>query len=72
MKNLTSCKLLLLFLLALGANMLTGCANQYGNRHTASVVDFLYPDSKDPQVQPGIPVLNLALASRHRLRTQCL
>ena len=41
--------------------LITGCVT-HSERHTAaSVVDFLYPDVKDPVVTPGIPVLKLPL-----------
>jgi rhombotail lipoprotein len=38
-----------------------GCATNQARHNSASVVDFLYPDTKDPVVVPGIPVLTLPL-----------
>lgn len=50
-----------LALLALAAAFLAGCASQ-NTRHTAvSVVDYLYPNTKDPIVTPGVPLLTLPL-----------
>ncbi len=40
--------------------MLIGCAAGQ-TRNATSVVDYLYPDTKDPVVEPGIPVLTLPL-----------
>ncbi len=39
----------------------SGCATQRERRNSASIVDFLYPDTKDPIATPGIPVLKLPL-----------
>ena len=39
----------------------TGCATGRQRHNAASVVDFLYPNTKDPVVTPGIPVLTLPL-----------
>jgi rhombotail lipoprotein len=39
---------------------ISGCASD-STRHATSVVNFLYPNTKDPIVTPGIPVLNLPL-----------
>jgi rhombotail lipoprotein len=51
----------LIVLMAVLAMSMAGCVS-HTERHTAaSVVDFLYPDVKDPVVAPGIPVLNLPL-----------
>jgi rhombotail lipoprotein len=38
-----------------------GCATVRERHNAASVVDFLYPDIRDPVVTPGIPVLTLPL-----------
>jgi rhombotail lipoprotein len=40
---------------------LGGCATIHERHNAASVVDFLYPNTKDPVVAPGIPVLTLPL-----------
>jgi rhombotail lipoprotein len=40
---------------------LGGCATSRERHNAASVVDFLYPDTRDPVVTPGIPVLTLPL-----------
>ena len=40
---------------------LGGCATSRNRHNAASVVDFLYPDTKNPVVKPGIPVLTLPL-----------
>lgn len=50
-----------LFLL-LGLALLTavGCATTQ-SRQTTSIVDYLYPDAKEPVVEQGIPVLNLPM-----------
>lgn len=39
----------------------TGCETGRNLHNSASVVDFLYPDSKNPVVTPEIPVLRLPL-----------
>ncbi len=39
-------------------SMITGCATGQ-TRHATSVVDYLYPDTKEPVVTPTIPVLSL-------------
>lgn len=39
----------------------SGCATGRNAHNAASVVDFLYPDTKDPVVTPGIPVLSLPI-----------
>lgn len=39
----------------------TGCATGRERHNAVSVVDFLYPNTKDPIVTPGIPVLTLPL-----------
>ncbi len=41
--------------------MVEGCETSRTRHNTASVVDFLYPDTKNPVVTPGIPVLTLPL-----------
>lgn len=48
--------------LLLGLALLTagGCATTQ-SRQTTSLVDYLYPDAKEPVVEQGIPVLNLPL-----------
>ncbi len=52
---------LLFTLAAICSVLLAGCVS-HNERHTAaSVVDFLYPDVKDPVLTPGIPVLKLPL-----------
>lgn len=38
-----------------------GCATGRERHNAASVVDFLYPNTKDPVVTPGTPVLTLPL-----------
>lgn len=38
-----------------------GCATSRSRHNAASVVDFLYPDTKNPVVKPGVPVLTLPL-----------
>ncbi len=38
----------------------TGCATTQ-SRQTTSIVDFLYPDAKEPVADQGIPVLNLPM-----------
>jgi rhombotail lipoprotein len=40
---------------------LSGCATTREKHNAASVVDFLFPDTKEPVVTPGIPVLKLPL-----------
>jgi len=40
---------------------IVGCATNTNRHNAASVVDFLYPDSKSPVVTPGIPLLTLPL-----------
>lgn len=40
---------------------LGGCATGRERHHAASVVDFLYPDTKNPVVKPGVPVLALPI-----------
>jgi rhombotail lipoprotein len=41
--------------------VLSGCASNYGRHNATSIVDYLYPDAKDPVVTPGIPTLTLPL-----------
>lgn len=56
----TFSKLVTLSLLALVTTfMLGGCAGT--TKNATSVVDFLFPDTKDPIAQPGVPVLTLPL-----------
>lgn len=43
------------------ALLLTGCAAGTKTRYATSVVDYLYPNSKDPVVKPSIPVLSLPM-----------
>jgi rhombotail lipoprotein len=38
---------------------LFGCATTRTTHHATGVVDYLYPNTKDPVVTPGIPVLTL-------------
>jgi rhombotail lipoprotein len=42
------------------AALLSGCASGT-TKHATSVVDYLFPKTKDPVVTPGIPVLSLPL-----------
>jgi len=42
------------------ATLIAGCA-MGTTKHATSVVDYLFPDTKDPVVTPGIPVLTLPL-----------
>ena len=51
------CLVMLGFILALTA----GCAGVRGRQTTTSVVDYLYPDAKDPVAEQGIPVLTLPM-----------
>lgn len=53
----------LILLIALVSTVLAvgGCATIRERHNAASVVDFLYPDAKDPVITPGIPVLTLPL-----------
>lgn len=48
---------LLLGIALLGAG---GCTTTQ-SRQTTSIVDYLYPDAKEPVVEQGIPVLNLPM-----------
>jgi rhombotail lipoprotein len=41
--------------------LISGCVAVGSTKHATSAVDFLYPDTKNPVVAPGIPVLNLPL-----------
>ena len=41
--------------------LIGGCVAVGSTRHATSAVEFLYPDTKDPIVKPGTPVLNLPL-----------
>lgn len=50
--------LLMLVCLAL---MIGGCVTSRERHHSSSVVDFLYPNTKNPVIQPGIPTLTLPL-----------
>lgn len=43
------------------ATSISGCVAIGSTRHATSVVEFLYPRTKDPIVRPGIPELNLPL-----------
>jgi rhombotail lipoprotein len=61
MKNTFKSNLVSLFIATICAFLITGCATQRERHNSASVVDFLYPDTKDPVVTPGIPVLKLPL-----------
>lgn len=42
-------------------SLIGGCVSVGSTKHATSVVEFLYPDIKEPVVKPGIPVLNLPL-----------
>lgn len=44
----------------LAAVLIAGCATG-GTHNATSVVDYLYPNTKDPVVSPGVPVLALPL-----------
>jgi rhombotail lipoprotein len=61
--NLLSQARILRLALASAALLLTlaACMAIHERHNSASVVDFLYPDTKDPVVSPGIPVLALPL-----------
>jgi len=39
----------------------SGCAGVRGRQTTTSVVDYLYPDARDPVAEQGIPVLTLPM-----------
>ena len=41
--------------------VISGCSGVRGRQTTTSVVDYLYPDARDPVAQQGIPVLNLPM-----------
>ncbi len=43
------------------AAVLIGCATPQGDRRATSVVDFLYPNEKEPVAEQGIPVLKLPM-----------
>lgn len=43
------------------ALLVAGCATNQARHNSTSVVDFLYPDTQDPIVTPGVPVLTLPL-----------
>jgi len=47
-------------LLSLVAALSFGCAGQRA-RYTTSVVEYLYPEKKDPVATPGVPVLSLPM-----------
>ena len=51
------------FLVTLGFVVVvtSGCAGVRGRQTTTSVVDYLYPDAKEPVAQQGIPVLTLPM-----------
>jgi rhombotail lipoprotein len=59
----TSISLLIACLAFLGmVAFMSGCSVATGStKHVTSIVDYLYPDSNDPAVKPGIPVLALPL-----------
>jgi len=44
----------------LAAAMIVGCVTG-GTHNATSVVDYLYPNTKDPVVAPGVPVLTLPM-----------
>lgn len=48
------------FALAFAALVLAGCTMTQA-RQTTSIIDYLYPDKKEPVVEQGIPVLNLPM-----------
>jgi len=39
----------------------SGCAGVRGRQTTTSVVDYLYPDARDPVAEQGVPVLTLPM-----------
>ena len=39
----------------------SGCAGVRARQTTTSVVDYLYPDARDPVAEQGIPVLTLPM-----------
>lgn len=54
--------LLRCLLLVLAATLISGCAGLGSrSRYTTNVVDYLYPNSKDPVAASGIPVLSLPM-----------
>ena len=57
-----SCCILVVLLASIGLSfVLGGCATTRERHASASVVDFLYPDTKEPVVAPAVPVLTLLL-----------
>lgn len=46
--------------LAVSVTLATGCTMAQ-TRQTTSIIDYLYPDTKEPVVEQGIPVLNLPM-----------
>ncbi len=61
MKARVSLKNFILLFISIFTMLVAGCATNQARHNSASVVDFLYPDTKDPVVVPGIPVLTLPL-----------
>ena len=61
METRINLKNFLLSLISICALLVSGCATNQARHNAASVVDFLYPETKDPVVVPGIPVLTLPL-----------
>lgn len=55
--NRAVCLVMLGFVLVLTS----GCAGVRGRQTTTSVVDYLYPDAKEPVAEQGIPVLTLPM-----------
>ena len=55
--SLSISSLITLFLVTL----IGGCVAVGSTKHATSVVEFLYPDTKNPIVNPSIPELNLPL-----------
>ena len=60
MKRAGICPSISLLLPLLGLALLSGCVAN-STTHATSTIDFLYPDTKEPMVTPGIPVLTLPL-----------
>jgi rhombotail lipoprotein len=61
MKSHTQSGNCLIWITIICSVLLTGCVSHTEHHNAASVVDFLYPDVKDPVITPGIPVLKLPL-----------
>lgn len=57
----TGISLLVAFVISLFAVILIGGCATGTTKHATSVVDYLFPNTKEPVVTPGIPVLTLPL-----------